>query len=405
MTGLILGAVVLLIAGYVKLSSMILNRLIAVPWPASLNKIFEIIQLFSMPAYAVILLISLYFRHAGFGGLNWQTITYEEWVLILAGVIGFGFLVHSTIVFQCYRTPHCEIACDSQIVDFRTSRSAIVSDEITAPDDWRTTLVGPRPRRSIALLPGNQQFSLEVSTKTYSFPRLPPAWDGLSIVHFADTHFRGAVTRRYFELVCEHARALEPDLFVFSGDLIDDLTHLDWFGPTLGQLKAPLGQYFVLGNHDWFLDENIVRHDCERHGWIDLSSRCIELHKGQSDPPIVIAGDETPWMGKHPDLSQVSPETFRILLSHIPDNIMWAREQKVDLMLAGHTHGGQIRLPLVGPIYAPSLYGCRFASGVFWLDPTLMYVSRGISGREPIRYNCVPELTKIVLRSGQSSRE
>ena len=405
MTGLILGAGFLLTAGYAKLSSMILNRLIAIPLPALSHKIFEIIQLFSMPAYALILLMTLYFRVAGFDGLNWQAMTSGEWILIFVGAIGFGFLVQSTIVFQGYRPPYCEIACDSQIFDFRTSQAAIVSEKTTAPDDWHATLLGPGPRRNVALLPGNQQFSLEVSTKTYSLPRLPQAWDGLSIVLIADTHFRGAVTRRYFELVCEHARALEPDLFVFSGDLFDDMALLDWLEPTLGRLKAPLGQYFVLGNHDWYLDPNVVRHEYERHGWIDLSSRCIELHKGESVPPIVIAGDETPWMGKHPDLSQVSPDTFRILLSHVPDNIMWARKQKIDLMLAGHTHGGQIRLPLLGPVYAPSLYGCRFASGVFWLDSTLLYVSRGLSGREPFRYNCVPELTKLVLRSGQSSRE
>ena len=405
MTGLILVAVILLSAGYAKLSTMVLNRMLAATLPTWANKLLEIIQLLSMPAYGMILLITLYSRHAGFGGLNWQTISYWELVLILAGAIGFGFLVHSAIVFQSYRPPQCEITCDSRIVDFRRPQPAIASDQVIAPSDWQSTFVGPGPRRSVALLPGNQQFSLEVSTKTYSLPRLPQAWEGLSIVHFADTHFRGAVTRRYFENVCEHARALKPDLFVFSGDLFDDLALMDWLEPTLGQLKAPLGQYFILGNHDWYLGSNVVRQEYERHGWIDLSSRCIELKSDKSGPPIVIAGDETPWMGKHPDLSHVSPETFRILLSHTPDNVYWAQKQKFDLMLAGHTHGGQIRLPLLGPVYAPSRYGCRFASGVFWMDPTLMYVSRGISGREPIRYNCVPELTKLVLRSGSNFRE
>ena len=401
MTGLILGAVVLFSAGYAKLSSMVLNRLLSMTLPTWANKLLEIIQLLSMPAYGVTLLFALYSRHAGFGGLNWQTITSGELLLILAGAIGFGFLVHSTIAFQSYRPPLCEIGNDSRIIDFRTECTEHVSKRITSPHDWKNVLVGPGPRRSIALLPGNQQFSLEVSTKTYSLPRLPPAWEGLSIVHLADTHFRGAVTRKYFELVCEQAQALKPDLYVFSGDLFDDMALLDWLQPTLGQLKAPLGQYFILGNHDWYLDPNVVRKEYERDGWIDLSSRCIELHSSNSGPPIVIAGDETPWMGKHPDLSHVSPETFRILISHTPDNVFWARGQKFDLMLAGHTHGGQIRLPLLGPVYAPSRYGCRFTSGVFWMDPTLMYVARGISGREPIRYNCVPELTKLVLRSGQ----
>ncbi|MBC7924460.1 MAG: hypothetical protein H7039_02280 [Bryobacteraceae bacterium] len=113
--------------------------------------------------------------------------------------------------------------------------------------------------------------------------------------------------------------------------------------------------------------------------------------------PVVLCGDETPWMGTHPDLSSVSTESFRILLSHTPDNITWARQQRIDLMLSGHTHGGQIRLPILGPIYSPSRFGCRYSAGVFWLAPTLLHVSRGLSGREPIRYNCPPELTKLVL--------
>ena len=101
-----------------------------------------------------------------------------------------------------------------------------------------------------------------------------------------------------------------------------------------------------------------------------------------------------------PVLGDATQEDFVLLVSHSPDVAESLGGTPVDLVLAGHTHGGQIRLPVLGPVYAPSLYGCRFASGVFWMDPTLLYVSRGISGREPIRYNCVPELTKLVLRCG-----
>jgi hypothetical protein len=67
-------------------------------------------------------------------------------------------------------------------------------------------------------------------------------------------------------------------------------------------------------------------------------------------------------------------------------------------MLAGHTHGGQIRLPVIGPMVSPSRFGVRYASGVFHEAPTLMHVSRGISGLDPIRINCLPEVTKIILR-------
>lgn len=217
--------------------------------------------------------------------------------------------------------------------------------------------------------------------------------------------FHSAVTRAYFEAVCEQARELNPDVFVFTGDLLDDISLLDWIHQTFGSLHARFGQYFVLGNHDSYVDHAKIRVEFERNGWLDLSSRAIQLAAQGAGSPIVLAGDESPWMGTHPDLSQVSGEHFRILLSHTPDNIEWARKHKVDLMLAGHTHGGQIRLPVLGPVYSPSYFGCRFASGVFWLNPTLMSVSRAISGREPIRYHCRPELTKLILRCGCSDRD
>jgi hypothetical protein len=104
-------------------------------------------------------------------------------------------------------------------------------------------------------------------------------------------------------------------------------------------------------------------------------------------------------MGRQPDLGLVPPEAFRLLLSHTPDNITWARRHRVNLMLSGHNHGGQVRLPGFGPVYSPSQYGCHYASGVFWEQPTLLYVSRGISGKHPLRWNCLPELTRLVLRA------
>ncbi len=347
------------------------------------------------------------------------------WFQLAVGTIGLSLLSWSAIEFQRYAPPACQLSCESTLVDLRQRCGA----------SWRDTLVGAGPMRRVALLPGNEQFSIEVSTKTYLLPRLPAEWDGLSLVQLSDLHFRGAVTRAYFEAVCEQAAALQPDLFVFTGDLLDDPRLLDWLPATLGKLSAPRGQFFILGNHDWYLDVPLIRGELERLGWTDLAGCCALLTQPAA-PPVVICGDETPWMGTHPDVNRVaqaeSPvgrallpvcssaptpdgqecpsynsgvKAFRILLSHTPDNITWARRQPVDLMLSGHTHGGQIRLPVLGPVYSPSRSGCRYSAGVFWLDPTLLYVSRGISGREPIRYNCPPELTKLVLRClvGRSS--
>ena len=104
-------------------------------------------------------------------------------------------------------------------------------------------------------------------------------------------------------------------------------------------------------------------------------------------------------MGQHPDFGQTPAGAFRLLLSHTPDNVSWARHAQVDLMLSGHNHGGQVVLPLFGPVYSPSVYGCKYAAGTYWQPPTLLHVSRGISGRHPLRWRCRPELTRLTLRT------
>ena len=377
----------LLFAGFCKLSTWILNFMLARPQPKWMIGLTELIQLSLIPIYACLLYRELHIAGLFSSVQSGTNLTPLAWGLIAVGAIGLLLLIRSTITYQTYRPPQCQIGDESQQIDLRRRFGST---------SWKHTLVGPRPMRRLALLPGNDQFTIEVSTKTYMLPRLPRDWDGLSIVQFADTHFRGAVTRQFFEEVCDQAVALKPDIFVFTGDLLDDQQLLEWLPSTFGRLKAPLGQYFVLGNHDWYQDPNAIRREFERFGWVDLASRSIPITAPGKTSSILIAGDETPWMGTHPTISD---DRFCVLLSHTPDNISWARDHHIDLMLAGHTHGGQIRLPLFGPVYSPSSFGCRFASGVFWLEPTLLYVSRGISGREPIRYQCVPELVKLVLKS------
>jgi predicted MPP superfamily phosphohydrolase len=179
--------------------------------------------------------------------------------------------------------------------------------------------------------------------------------------------------------------------------LLDSLDRLDWLPDTLGRLRARYGCYFVLGNHDWFLEPPAIRRQLEELGWTDLAGRCIAISIG--DQRLALAGTEVPWMGEHPDLAPRDRCPFSVLLSHTPDNLPWARQQEFDLMLAGHVHGGQIRLPGVGPIYAPSRFGGRYACGTFWEPPTLLHVARGLSGRHPIRYRCQPEVTRLILYS------
>jgi predicted MPP superfamily phosphohydrolase len=170
----------------------------------------------------------------------------------------------------------------------------------------------------------------------------------------------------------------------------------------LGPLKAPLGKFFILGNHDWLLDVPAIRRMMQDLGWRDVASHATTIqHNGL---PLVIAGTERPWMGQHPDLGMSPKGAFRLLLSHTPDHFPWAQENGVHLMLSGHNHGGQIVLPIIGPMYTPSLYGVRYSAGCWHENNTLLHVSRGLSGGHPIRYRCLPEVTMLTLRAAPVSQ-
>jgi predicted MPP superfamily phosphohydrolase len=153
--------------------------------------------------------------------------------------------------------------------------------------------------------------------------------------------------------------------------------------------------FAVLGNHEGWYNPTLVRRRLGRLGIQVLANtwRQIEV-RGQ---PLVVVGNEWPWFGPAPDLSTCPRAPFRLCLTHTPDNIRWARRNGIDLLLAGHNHGGQIRFPILGSVLVPSRYSRRYDCGTFDEPPTVLHVSRGLGGQQPVRYNCPPEVTRLVL--------
>jgi predicted MPP superfamily phosphohydrolase len=196
---------------------------------------------------------------------------------------------------------------------------------------------------------------------------------------------------------------LRPELIVISGDIIDYAKCLPMIQPALHGLSAPLGVYFVLGNHDRRLrDIAPLVQQLTELGFHDLGVENSLVRRGSLS--VLLTGNELPWFERHSNPTAqldgstlISSETLRLGVAHTPDRIVWARKNRLDLLLAGHTHGGQARLPGIGPLVAPSLYGSKFASGVFWLPPTLMHVSRGVAGTHPLRWRCPPEISLLRL--------
>jgi predicted MPP superfamily phosphohydrolase len=248
----------------------------------------------------------------------------------------------------------------------------------------------------LARLPGNEIFKVDFTERVLRLPRLPAAWDGLTILHLTDLHFFGTPDRVFYQEVMQRCREWDPDLVALTGDFVDSPYYHRWILPVLGWLRWRVGCFAVLGNHDsWYEPERVSRR-LRRLG-IDVlvnSWKELQLH-GQS---LAVVGHQGPWFGPPPDLNDCPEGTFRLCLSHTPDNMAWAKKNQIDLMLAGHVHGGQIRFPIIGSVLVPSIHSRRYDCGVFHEPPTVLHVSRGLSGQHPLRYNCRPEVTKLVLR-------
>lgn len=254
----------------------------------------------------------------------------------------------------------------------------------------------------LAGLPGNEAMSIEVDEKHFAVTRWPAALDALRIVHLSDLHINGRIGRGFFQRAIEIINGLKPEMIVISGDICERDDCIAWLDD-FGALESTFGSFFVLGNHDLRVSESIqVRHRLAAAGLVDLGGRWI-VHTPRG-APVILAGNELPWFAPAAPMERCPKEIDgqrppRIVVSHSPDQLLWARSFDADLMLAGHTHGGQIRLPWIGPLVAPSRFGVRYASGEFYEAPTLMHVSRGLSSLQPLRYGCPPEISLLILNS------
>ncbi len=250
----------------------------------------------------------------------------------------------------------------------------------------------------LSRVPGNQSLFLSIESRDFRLPGWPAGLDGLKVAHLSDLHFNGKISREYFEKVVEQCNAWQPDVVLLTGDIVDKAACLDWIPDTLAHLESALGKFYILGNHDQRIrDVSRLHTGMEKAGFQRASSQWRSVDFGGQR--FFLAGDEQPWFEGGKNL--VGPPGPAVLLAHSPDRIDTASRLGIDLVLAGHCHGGQIRVPWVGAVVSPSKYGVRFASGTFKIRQTLMHVSRGVSADDPIRLNCPPELSLICLRSPQ----
>lgn len=242
----------------------------------------------------------------------------------------------------------------------------------------------------------------DVTGRTVHIKGLPPEFDGFRICQITDVHHSPVISLEYIKSVVDETNRLRPDLVVLTGDYID--TGKKYMAPcveALSGLKAPHGVVSILGNHDHFIGKGYSEDVINSHRIPLLQNSHIYLEKKGS---AVCLGGVADLLEDKPDakaaLEGVDANVPRILLSHHPDYAeQLPPDERIDLILSGHTHGGQVRLPFGHAPIVPSSYGQKYSGGLVRLESgTQVYVSRGIGvSMIPVRLNCPPELTLIKL--------
>jgi hypothetical protein len=248
-----------------------------------------------------------------------------------------------------------------------------------------------------------EPFWLETHETTIALPRLPQAFAGFRIAHLTDLHCSSVVPRRYLEGVVAYLNRALPDLVVVTGDLV---THeMQWVRPVaeiLAKLRMPV--LASLGNHDYAeghaypgigtMIAQALGEELGNHGIRLLRNQSTKLERAP-DQRLWIAGLEDLWSGRYSPaaaLEEVPRDDAVIALSHNPDTAPSLDAHGVDLVLSGHTHGGQVRIPFLGPLYL-NVENRRFDQGLFQLTKGKLYVSRGVGclGIQN-RFACRPEV-------------
>lgn len=223
---------------------------------------------------------------------------------------------------------------------------------------------------------------------------IPSGFDGIKIIHFSDIHYNRAITLEKIKNIVNEINFINPDIVVFTGDLIDkDVTLVsDDFknlSEVLSGINAKYGKYAVLGNHDYDEMDNVIKvFDDSGFNYLDNEYDIIYNNLKES---IFIGGINTisynlDDIDKALEYSKDNENIdYRIILVHEPDiSDEIVNDYSVNLILAGHSHNGQVRLPIIGPIYTPP-YSKKYYDNYYDIDGTDLYITSGI-GVSTINY-------------------
>lgn len=244
-------------------------------------------------------------------------------------------------------------------------------------------------------------------------PDLPKAFHGTRMVQISDVHHGPWFSMKHVERMIDRVNKLQPDIILLTGDYVHQSP--EYIDPVIGaftKLKPGIGSVAVLGNHDWYEGADQSRAAFEKAGipLIDndrvFVSSDFKIYKDPCIDGICLAGVGDFWedlVDYRAALREVPENMPRFVLSHNPDTChnewLLANKPRVDLVISGHTHGGQVRIPGIGSLAMPSNYGRRYSQGLVRGPTCPVFISRGIGMTVlPLRFCCPPEIPVIELQ-------
>jgi uncharacterized protein len=250
---------------------------------------------------------------------------------------------------------------------------------------------------------------IEVKKHDIHVQRLAQVFDGFKIALLSDFHFGPYTGAREIGAAVRAANQIQPDVVMLLGDFVSEPLSGDSkagakkaepCAQVLGGLRSHLGSFAVLGNHDYATDPNVVADALRGHGISVLQNANRALEQAGARLWVVGVSDATfanADLGKA--LTKIPAEENKILLAHEPDYADYASHYGIDVQFSGHSHGGQICIPGIHPLWLPPL-ARKYYRGYYRVGPMQLYTNEGIGTIGlPFRFCSPPEVTLITLRA------
>ena len=208
--------------------------------------------------------------------------------------------------------------------------------------------------------------------------KLPDSFDGLKVVHISDIHYGTIINQKRLENIVNEINKIKPDIIVFTGDLYDESINMtDTLQSevinTLNKLEVTIGKYAVSGNHDY--SDTIFEDLITKSGFTYLSNESKIIYNNGPTPIEIVGYPES--RKDNPDYTISLTDYYKIALIHEPDELDNIKDKGFDLVLSGHSHGGQVRLTIIGKIITPP-GSKKYYDEYYNVNDTKMYVSYGL---------------------------